>query len=547
MTLRIKFKTRQTVARRLEALNFPTRELPAAMLESASGLEDTGAPKLLAYIQGIDQHPRVMEDSEVETLGDVFTQNILLKGPIPHTLQELISAIEGMAAPNTLPLRKMFLVAEGGQFHINKPTFELNARIVLTWQKSNSDPPDVMLSTVPVLDDDESLLQLIAWSQKDQAFHFFERKNNFWAWAGNSFHALNPLSRGKGPFDSHMNGALVMKELKLPWPHWHSQNSTISRANFAADSEFNTKPPFAVISGAEELEAIVKTGVRRFLKSRIQSDIKNASFSNLPTYIRQITGPTTVNLTSSGTEFHRAEKVEVLLPSTFFFDLDGLEFAFSEIDIFNEAIPSEKLELSGALYKKKALQLNMNITSEEGIKLKGDTHFCFLVPERAFEDIEAAKQLVEQKIISAKLFTCILLVDFSNPVDSDNRSELLQYCPESIPMQGGLDETWVQKITAANKGEGTPEAEFLSYWNDPNLVDRAGKELRAYFNNIQQQLADESYVEKLIRLAEYRKGVFRRRKFEELNEFESTLSHIDDPLKTISRMEKNGDITSIQK
>ncbi|HEX6180355.1 MAG TPA: hypothetical protein VFZ47_03870, partial [Chitinophagaceae bacterium] len=481
MTLRIKFKTRQTVSRRLEALNFPTRELPAAMLESASGLEDTGAPKLLAFIQGIDQHPRVMEDSEVETLGDIFTQNILLKGPIPHTLQELINAIESMAAPNALALRKMFLVAEGGQFHINNPKFELNARIVFTWQKSNSDPPDVMLSTVPVLEDDESLLQLIAWSQKEQAFHFFERKNNFWAWAGNSFHALNPLSRGKGPFDSHMNGALVMKELKLPWPHWHSQNSTISRANFPADSEFNTKPPFAVISGAEELEAIVKTGVRRFLKSRIQSDIKNSTFTSLITYLRQITGPTTVNLTSSGTEFHRAEKVEVLLPSTFFFDLDGLEFALSEIDVFNEAIPSEKLEVSGALYKKKALQLNMNITSEEGIKLKGDTHFCFLVPERAFEDIEAAKQLVEQKIISAKILACILLVDFSNPVDSDKRSELLQYCPESVPMQaGGLDETWVQKITAANKGEGTPEAEFLSYWNDPNLVDRAGKELRTY-------------------------------------------------------------------
>ena len=271
MTLRIKFKTRQTVARQLDAINFPTREL--AMLESATGLEDATVPKLFAYIQGIDDHPRPMTDAEVTALGDVFTQNILLKGPVPHTLQELITAIESIPGPDALVLRKMYLVAEGGQFHINNPTFDLNARIVFTWQKSNADPPNVMLSTVPVLDHNESLLQLIAWSPKDMAFHFFERKNRVWAWAGNSFHALNPLSRGKGPFDSHMNGALVMKELKQPWPHWHSQNSTISRANFDAQSEFNTKAPFAVISGAEELENVVRTGVRRFLKTRIQSDI----------------------------------------------------------------------------------------------------------------------------------------------------------------------------------------------------------------------------------------------------------------------------------
>lgn len=547
MKIKIKFNTRQTVSRRMDALKFPSRSSTLESLESDTDLE-AETPKLFSFVMGIDAHPRPMPPAEVEALGDAFTQHILLKGAIPHTLQELINAIEAIKPPDAFTIRKMFLVAEGGQHHINNPAFELNARIVFTWQKSNAHPPDIMLSTVPVLDHPDSLLQLIGWSQKDQAFHFFERKNRVWAWAGNSFHALNPLSRGQGPFDSHINGALVMKELKLPWAHWHSQNSTIPRANFDSQSEFNTKPPFAVLNGAEELEAIVKTGVRRWLKTRIQSDIKNAEFTNLPTYLRQIVAPTTVNLISSSTEFHRAERVTILLPSTFFFDLDGLEFALSEIDMFNEAIPGEKLEINGALYKQKALELNMNVTSEDNIQLKGDTHFCFLVPERAFEDTEAAKQLVEQKIISAKLLLCILLVDLSNPVDSDKRAALMQYCPESVPLQAGkftFDEVWVQNISAAGKAAGSLEAEFLSYWNEADIVTRAAKELRAYFNNVQQRLSDPVYVEKLMRLAEYRKGVFKRRKLEELNEFKSTLSHIPQEKETW-RMETNGDITNTQ-
>jgi hypothetical protein len=28
-------------------------------------------------------------------------------------------------------------------------------------------------------------------------------------------------------FDSHVNGSLVMKELKAPWTHWHSSRAKI--------------------------------------------------------------------------------------------------------------------------------------------------------------------------------------------------------------------------------------------------------------------------------------------------------------------------------
>lgn len=456
------FLTRQNLENHLLNETSVLAEFENSEADEFVGDEAKSAP-LFSFILGIDQHPRPMVRSEIESLGDFFTQQILLKDNNPLTLLELIDHISNLKGEHNLAIRKMFLVAEGGQHHLNNPDFEMNARLAFTWQKSNSTPPDLLLSTVPSLNSTESLLQVIAWSTKDNAFHFFERKHGVWGWAGNSFHALNPASRGKGPFDSHINGGLVMKELKFPWAHWHSQSSTISRANFAKDSEFNTHPIFGISNGAEELEPIVKTGIRRWTQSRIKEDIKNTWFENFPAYFRQILTPTSVNLASSSTEFRRAEKKVLGLPTSFFMDIDCLEFAATSIDPLTEAIPAGKLELNGDLYKKQALALNMHIVTDEGISLKGDTHFCFLVPERAFEDLEVARQLVENGVLSARILLCLLMVDFPNPVESEKRASLLKYCPQSIAFQNGVsnfDDSWITAMRASDLIVGSPEEEF---------------------------------------------------------------------------------------
>ena len=48
-----------------------------------------------------------------------------------------------------------------------------------------------------------------------------------WVWAGNSLSALETPSRANACFDSHVNGGLVMKELKIPWMNWESSTGTI--------------------------------------------------------------------------------------------------------------------------------------------------------------------------------------------------------------------------------------------------------------------------------------------------------------------------------
>ncbi|MDO5980569.1 hypothetical protein [Flavivirga spongiicola] len=481
--------------------------------------------QLLSVRVGLDSPPFLMEMHEIEKLGDMFTKEILLKDKKPLTLEQLVDEIErldGFSAIN----RKMFLVAEGGQFKIELPSFSLNARLVFTWQKSNSSPPDFLLSTVPSTNKKDSLLQLISWSESDNSFHFFERKANIWGWAGNSFTSLNPPTRGKGPFDSHINGGLVMKELKFPWAHWHSQSNSIPREVFEHDSEFNSHVLFSKVDGAEHLENIVKTGIRRWTKSRINNDIKNSKTVNILSYFRQILTPTSVNLVSTSINFDNVEEKEIGLPSSFFFDIDVIEFAAFTINPTLDIVPSDRITISGSLYKKVCDILNMEVKSNDGItSFEGDTHFCFLVPERAFEDIEVCRQLVERKLLSPKMLLVLIMLDFTNPVESLHRKKIMKYCPDEINTneEYALDKVIIKKIESSESNQDSPESELIRYWTSPDLLGLVKSELDIFMRGIQEKVVDKNYLKNLVILAEYRKSLFRKRK---LNEFVSTISQL---------------------
>ena len=51
----------------------------------------------------------------------------------------------------------------------------------------------------------------------------------------------------------------------------------------------------------------------------------------------------------------------------------------------------------------------------------GDTHFVFVVPEPAFEDVLVLETLIALGILSDRLAAALLMVDFTNPVFSPRR------------------------------------------------------------------------------------------------------------------------------
>jgi hypothetical protein len=477
---------------------------------------------LLEMVIGVNDLPRPMSVAKVQEFGDPFTTLILLKGQVPLTLTQLGAAIEDLAGDDARPLRKLYVVAEGAAFQSTNPQLPMNTRLVITWQKDTATPPDLLLSTSTDLDDPSSLLQLISWSEHQGVFHFFERTSAGWGWAGSSLHALQDASRGKGPFDSHINGGLVMKELKFPWNHWHSQSNGIPRDLIFESQEELNHPLFSQIEGAQDLELAVKGGVRRWTKRRVQRDLQGGQLVQLEWYARQILWTTSVNLVSTSVLSRRLSSVEELsLPRTFFFDEEGIKLAaslLSDLDV----LPANDFSVKASLYASILEELEVHVEAEiAGLTIEGDTDFAFLVPERAFEDQAVLQELMRKEVLSPRLALCLLLVDFTNPVFSPVRAELLALFPSSIAQGGGGSALDTVVIDRARANPSPATQELLQLWDDQKLLTIVQRRLANFTNAVQTRLRTPEGVRDLLKLADSRKETFRQRK---LNEFRHTTS-----------------------
>lgn len=501
----------------------------------AAGVDQSDA-LLFSTVIGIDTEPRPMDSSEINGLGDAFTKRFLLKGIVPLTLRDLLEGIDALDGDEVLPDRRVFLVAEGGRHRLSNPAFPLNARLVFTWSPAFSRPV-LFLSTVPSLDDQTALLQLVAWSESDTTFHFFERREGRWTWAGNSMTAFDDRARGKGPFDSHINGGLVMKELKAPWAHWHSQSSSIP-FELLDGTDFGKHPAMSAIDGAELLENLVKAGVRHWTRSRIAKRTQNNQIA-LPRELAQhLTHATSANLVGATVSYPPPQGEEFTLPASFFLDVDTFRAVDKRLGVTTSILPTIAIEVSPEDYLGAIGELDIGVVAANGTRVPGDTTFCFVVPERAFEDVTVVDRMLRDELLSARLALCILMVDFSNPVRSPQREALLRHFPQAqVALSAAtLDAPFLASVQA---NAGAPiEDEFLSYWNDPDIVGRARSELASFSGAVSQLASTSPGVVEIVRLAEARRNLFRKRK---LNEFSSTTARAAEDV-GFWRMTKTGEI-----
>lgn len=489
------------------------------------GPSATQAGPLLRFVAGIDAAAAPMSPDDIRELGDLFSRGVLLKGGAPRTVRKLFEAVAAIDGP-PLPLRRLFLIAEGGQARLKRPDFEFNARLVVTWQSAAPGASiDVMLSTVPAADDPHALMQLIAWSETDGTFHFFERERRTgdWVWAGNSFHALDARSRGKGPFDSHINGGLVMKELKAPWNHWHSVSAGIAPEAIPEDSELLAEAIFKPIDSAHLLEPIVMTAVRRWTRSRMRQSIADAQLRDAQNYLRQLLWCTSVNLVSSNRIYGRPDDGAYPLPTSFFIDFDALAFLSDELTPDHPLLPPTRLSVPADLYEAAVTAAGVGVVEDggDGTRLEGDTHFAFLVPERAFEDFATLQQLVLSGALSARTALCLLLVDFHNPVFSPDRAALLAHAPAEIALNGGSDLDAKLRRSIGEPAPRSPEVHFLELMDDADVVGTARKRILDFVSAVQARLRTADGAADLVRLADSRRRTFASRK---LAEFRSSVA-----------------------
>ena len=198
------------------------------------------------------------------------------------------------------------------------------------------------------------------------------------------------------------------------------------------------------------------------------------------------------------------------MPTTFFLDLDAFTGPLGL------PLVPEPLTVSGPAYAAARTQLELHLTDDAGFTRPGETFFAFLVPERALEDLVVLEELIMREVLSVRLATCLLMVDFSNPIWSQQRAALLSHVAPTVRAGAGgaaLDQALPEAIEAAARDLDGPEAEFLAWWDgseQPEFVDRIQRQLLAYLTAWQQRLDTPDGAGNLLRLAQGRRSRFRR-------------------------------------
>jgi hypothetical protein len=359
-------------------------------------------------------------------------------------------------------------------------------------------------------------------------FHYYERGEGgaTWFWEGDSWHALSAPTRGQGPFDSHVNGAPVMKELKEPWLHWNSVTQEIPRENFPAQHPISLPSETAFFERRESAhilqKQIVEPSVRKWTDARFSRVLAPASGIVDPVALmRQVVTATSVNIASARQRSRSSESV-IRVPSTMFADTDTL------VDVLLPDIDTPPVAIDRPLYEQAIATMQVSLRdTRQGFTRAGDAFFAWPVPERAFEDIVVVEALLRNNILSAQFVTALLMIDFSNPIDSARRAALLRHVPAGpVPPRGpaGLQHGMLQSIaaTAANGG-ASDEADIMRFMQlaDGAWQADAGRRISALFDAVRRRAATPSGVADYLRLADWRRRSFRRKR--RLAEFDLTL------------------------
>ncbi|MEY9387533.1 hypothetical protein ABIF93_005790 [Bradyrhizobium japonicum] len=501
--------------RRFPSRQYPYRRSGDRPTQSSVGepLGDLPPNSIVRFFLGSDEVPHVLTDEEVRAdLNDPFARIVFHEGHRPQTLREILDLLNAADGADAVPEQRLYRVADGGQIAWSQETEKLDRHLRIVITRHRAGEAELFISTTGPFSSSSAFLQVFAWDDVARAFNFYERRHGIWSWAGSSWQALERPTRGLGPFDSHVNGGPVMKELKAPWMHWHSQSSQIRHDILSPDDPLRTDPLYNGndLKMGEDLELIVRAGTARWTEARFRRHLLPGRLERAEEFLRHLLTTTTINITSSQQESGTLDASDPLrLPTTFFIASDLL---------------LDELAIPASISKPKTqASFYLDALKRHGVKLKdgsfqldSDVHFAFAVPEQAFEDRLVVRALLSNNVLSRKQAACLLMVDFPNPIYSQRREMLLRYVPASIASDGGaeFDKSFFASIrdsTAASEA-ASPEAEILGLYSQPDdgWETVFARRIEDYWKALQARLQTEDGFDDLFRLSESRRRQFRK-------------------------------------
>ncbi len=276
------------------AQRFPSRNYPYGAGDSNAEAAGEAEPVLLEaatihrFVLGLDARARPLQPEELDGLGDPFARALLAAGTFPLSLRSLLELLDGFAEAGCPFVPATGVSCGRRRPHSWTPETDALARGSGSSPRGRHDDFRVLISASTVADgeEDRHFLQVIGWDATNGVFNYYERRGGTWLWAGNSLHALAPATRGRGPFDSHVNGSLVMKELRQPWVYWHAPAAGIGAEALAPADPLRSDPLFVARETADRLETtVVRPGIQRWNRARLaRARQPNGRLNDLPAF-----------------------------------------------------------------------------------------------------------------------------------------------------------------------------------------------------------------------------------------------------------------------
>ncbi|KAK5113898.1 hypothetical protein LTR85_010431 [Meristemomyces frigidus] len=421
------------------------------------------------------------------------------------------------------------------------------------------------------LTDGGRFLQVASWD--GSVFRYYGRDDlqqrpgpstqTAWIYQGVSTAAFGDQSY-MGPFDGHVNGSLVMKELRQPWLHWKTGDfdptsnfpqSVLEGCGKDKAPYLTGSFPLSLVENAENMMDFVTSGITKWYRTRAAMDFLDSGgkpkvtiTSGLKRWVAHALLTTTINIGVSSEDESRDK--HHLLPLNHVYN-DELASQYNKTHIW-PSISQSSFTFSDDLYVAAAVddvQLVMiqnvetvpvgftpiNLDAYTSLGPDGKNGLepvtaiqvesgegpggAFTTIQPSFEDAIGVKTLMMQTsrapLLSDTTFNAMMMVDAWNPVYSWRRGVLLQYVPDNATLNADhktydLGDCFIANVQASPrvKDAMSPEAEFLGNLA-PAKQAAFTHAMTGFFRAVQKRLLSQVGLADYMRLAESRRRIYR--------------------------------------
>ena len=490
-----------------------------------------------------------LTETELAELDDPFFNLVLKEHPTVTNLAE----IETLIQPDESQ-RETFVVDE----QIVDETPGQSRRAVLSFKGNNQGQSltrNVMLSVEfnsQDFVDQQEVIEAWGWDSQRGRYNYYRLDTNqtdtlIWKFRGSSENAdtLTPSQRKNTCMACHINGAPVMKELFLPWTNWHSFSSEATYLEAGNSKSWPVAQNQRIqngLTGAEQLEGLILSGVRRFNSSRIDQLTPKIGETVRVTEGKRLLKPlfetTEFNIISSrqSSRLHPFSNATlpsispIEIPNSFFLNAEliagGGGAGYKGLGITESRQFSQEVKVEPAEYEQLLQEFGVQLAGQK----PGDAHFAWLVPEASHVDNDWVDQLMKKDIVSPDFVAAVMAIDLETPILSSARQRLLQFIPEQFTVEpvNTLTELTIANLEQTNPSVHSPAGQFLERLKQGNATEDLRTKVQQYLEREKTQLENPETrfdeLQRLYRIAiQHRQSILRNQVLKTLDETQGTL------------------------